>query len=177
MSTANGEAYLCKADISTGLYFDWEAREYKQANFIKQEMIIKVVDDNQCNEFLMKEQRENGYIKKLDREANSYGNSYKCLRKTKLGEKENTYGDICYHRVSQNNYRCDYEPRWLNNSYQFSADGGIYLGFYAPFDTTPVSADEALLPEPSMSNIDAGLEVRSNKDSLRIEAGKCSRID
>ena len=161
--SAFAEAYYCKIDERMGLHFDWDKKEYLGTRFVTEETIIKVVDDDQCTELtLFDYERPDNYIKLLDREPDKYGNFYKCLKKTDLGERESTLGDICEFRAERDTYVCDNEVDWLNSSYQFHINGGKYLGMYAPFNTDPIPEDET---------------TKGVRDSLTIEAGKCSRID
>ena len=174
MSSAFSESYLCKIDESMGLNFDWDKREYYGTRFVTTEKIIKIVNNDECHEYTMF--KSDDYVKLLDREPDEYGNVYKCLKETKLGEKESARGDICLFRTSRNHYECTHLIEWLNAKYQFNADGGRYLGFYAPFNTDHISTEEAALPPPTANNMELG-PTRPAIDTMYVEAGKCARID
>ena len=173
MSVASAEAYLCKVDNSSGLNFDWDKREWYKTHFTNSEYLIKIVDDTKCYEFTV--DKDEYYTKKLDRTVLNDGSEYRCLNHSTFGEEENSVSDICFYDASENIYEC--ESQFLDQKYSFHTKGGPYLGSYTPFEVAPVSVEEAKLPKPSVSNIDAGIEVRPPRDSIIVESGKCSRID
>jgi len=161
MSVASAEAYLCKVDNSSGLNFDWEKREYYKTHFINSEYLIKVVDDTKCHEIIVG--KDKYYTKKLDRTANIDGSEYRCLNHSIFGEGGNsTNNNICYYSASNTSYHCE---SYTSYEYSFHTKGGFYLSSNTPFDVAPVSVEKAKI------------EVRSPRDSIAVESGKCSRID
>ena len=99
----------------------------------------------------------------LDRTANIDGSEYRCLNHSIFGEGGNsTNNNICYYSASNTSYHCE---SYTSHEYSFHTKGGFYLSSNTPFDVAPVSVEKAKI------------EVRSPRDSIVVESGKCSRID